>query len=94
MVNTSAKALTVALFVLLVSMQYQLWLGPSGLCQMFEIKRQIAMADDQNASLAKRNAVLAADVADLREGDEAIEEHARTVLGMIKEDERFFQIIE
>ena len=94
MVNTSAKALTVALFVLLVSMQYQLWLGPSGLCQMFEIKRQIAMADDTNASLAKRNAVLAADVADLREGDEAIEEHARTVLGMIKEDERFFQVIE
>lgn len=94
MVNTSAKALTVALFVLLVSMQYQLWLGPSGLCQMFEIKRQIAMADDQNTGLAKRNAVLAADVADLREGDEAIEEHARTVLGMIKEDERFFQVIE
>lgn len=94
MVNTSAKALTVALFVLLVSMQYQLWLGPSGLCQLFEIKHQIAMADDVNASLAKRNAVLAADVTDLREGNEAIEEHARTVLGMIREDEKFYQVID
>jgi cell division protein FtsB len=93
-VNTTSKALTVALFVLLVSMQYQLWRGPSGLCQLFEIKRQIATADDQNAGLAKRNAVLAADVADLREGDEAIEEHARTVLGMIKNNETFYQVIE
>jgi cell division protein FtsB len=83
-VNTTSKALTVALFVLLVSMQYQLWRGPSGLCQLFEIKRQ----------MAKRNAVLAADVADLREGDEAIEEHARTVLGMIKNNETFYQVIE
>lgn len=75
-------------------MQYQLWLGPSGLCQLFEIKRQIASADDQNGGLAKRNAVLAAEVDDLREGGEAIEEHARTVLGMIKEDEVFYQVID
>lgn len=94
MVNVASKALTVALFALLVSMQYQLWLGPSGLCQLFEINRQIAVADVQNAGLAERNAVLAADVADLREGDEAVEERARTVLGMLKEDERFFRVIE
>ncbi|MBX9587441.1 MAG: cell division protein FtsB [Gammaproteobacteria bacterium] len=94
MLNSTSKALSVALFVLLVSMQYQLWLGPSGLCQLFEIKRQIASADDQNGGLAKRNAVLAAEVDDLREGGEAIEEHARTVLGMIKEDEVFYQVID
>ncbi len=92
--NVASKALTVALFVLLVSMQYQLWLGPSGLLQLFDINKQIALADQQNTSLAERNAVLAADVADLRVGDEAVEERARTVLGMIKEDERFFRVIE
>lgn len=93
MVNTAAKGLTIALFALLASMQYQLWLGPSGLCQMFDIKRQIASATEQNVGLGQRNAVLAADVENLRAGGEAIEEHARTVLGMIKEDEKFYQVI-
>jgi cell division protein FtsB len=93
-VNIASKALTVALFVLLLSMQYQLWRGPSGLCQLFETNRQIAIADVQNAGLNERNSVLAADVADLREGDEAIEEHARTVLGMVKDNEHFYQVID
>jgi len=94
LINTSAKALTVALFALLVSMQFQLWLGPSGLCQLFEIKQQIAAVAEKNTLLAKRNAILAADVDDLRAGGEAIEEHARTVLGMVRENERFYQLIE
>ncbi|MDQ2993566.1 MAG: septum formation initiator family protein [Pseudomonadota bacterium] len=94
MINTASKGLTFALFALFASMQYQLWCGPGGLTELFDLKRQIALVDACNNVLRDRNAVLSADVDDLREGAEAVEEHARSVLGMVKQDEKFYQILE
>lgn len=94
MINTASKGLTFALFALFVSMQYQLWCGPGGLTELFDLKRQIALADTYSNVLRDRNAVLSADVEDLRVGRESVEDHARSVLGMIKQDEKFYQVLE
>lgn len=94
MINTASKGLTFALFALFVSMQYQLWCGPGGLTELFDLKRQIALADTHSGMLRDRNAVLTADVDNLRAGRESVEEQARSVLGMVKQDEKFYQVLE
>ena len=77
---------------LIVALQYPMWLGKGGWLQVREYDRQVAEQREQNAKLKARNAALDADVRDLKNGYEAIEERARSELGMIKQDEVFFQL--
>ena len=88
------KLLTVALLVLLGAIQYPLWLGKGGWLRVAEVDQQINAQRETNARLKARNAALDAEVRDLKQGMEAIEERARSELGMIKQDEVFFQVIE
>ena len=88
------KALGAALGALLVLIQYPLWLGKGGWLRVWELDRQVAGVQAKNLELEERNAGLEAEVVDLKQGSEAIEERARYELGLIKQDEVFFQIIE
>ena len=88
------KVLGAVLGALLVLIQYPLWLGKGGWLRVWELDRQVAGVQAKNLELEERNAGLEAEVVDLKQGSEAIEERARYELGLIKQDEVFFQIIE
>jgi cell division protein FtsB len=84
--------LALVLAALIVVIQYPMWLGKGGWLQVREYDRQVALQRDANAKLAARNEGIDADVRDLKTGYEAIEERARADLGMIGQDEVFFQL--
>jgi cell division protein FtsB len=88
------KLLAAILGSLVVLVQYPLWLGKGGWLRVWEVERQLAEDRSRNQRLQFRNAALAAEVRDLKEGLEAIEERARFEQGMVKKDEIFFQVIE
>jgi len=82
------------LFVLLLSLQYRLWVGDGSLAEVWDLYQQVEVQRDENQRLRERNQALEAEVQDLKQGLGAIEERAREELGMIKEGETFYQIIE
>ena len=88
------RILTLALGLLVVLIQYPLWLGKGGWLRVWEVDRQISAQRDTNSKLKARNAALDAEVRDLKQGLEAIEERARSELGMVRQDEIFFQVLE
>ena len=75
-------------------LQYKLWFGDASVSDVMELKRTIQEQQAKNEQIKQRNAVLAAEVEDLKTGLEAIEERARSELGMIKKDETFIHIVE
>jgi len=79
---------------MLLAIQMPLWLGKGGWMRVRDSERQLAAQNRENVELAARNAKLAAEVKDLREGAGAVEERARYELGMLKEGELFVQIVE
>jgi cell division protein FtsB len=88
------KWLALALAALLVLIQHPLWFGKGGWLRVWEVDQQISEQRATNARLKARNAALDAEVADLKQGREAIEERARSELGMVRQDEIFFQLFE
>ena len=82
------------LAVLILLLQYPLWLGKGGWLKVWDLDRQVEAQKQINQQTQARNAVLDAEVRDLKQGTEAIEERARSELGMVKRDEIFFQIID
>ena len=88
------KLLGAVLGALLVLVQYPLWLGKGGWLRVWELDGRVAAEQAKNARLEARNAGLEAEVRDLKQGLEAIEERARYELGMLKRDEVFFQVVE
>ncbi len=77
---------------LIAALQYPMWLGKGGWLQVRETDRQLALQREANARLKQRNEALDADVRDLKTGTEAVEERARSELGMMRSDEVFFQL--
>lgn len=88
------KKLTVFLLVLIAMLQYRLWLGDGGIAELQELQDRIDKLTEESEKRRERNAALEADVRDLKEGTDAIEERARQELGMIKQGETFVQVIE
>lgn len=88
------KILVGILIVLLCLLQYRLWFGDANIAEVQQYKHRIEELKQQAIVFHARNEVLKAEVRDLKQGIEAIEERARQDLGMIKEGETFFQIIE
>jgi len=82
------------LIVLFVAFQYRLWVGENSLAELWTLQQKLEDQQTQNVELTERNDQLRAEVKDLKQGLEAIEERARSELGMIKENERFYQIID
>lgn len=86
--------LTVGLLGLLALLQYPLWVGKGGWLKVWEYDRQLEQQKEVTRKLEIRNAGLDAEVRDLKQGYDAIEERARFELGMIRQDETFVQIPE
>lgn len=82
------------LAALIVLIQYPLWLGKGSWFRVWEVDQQIRSQREANRQLQERNRALEAEVRDLKVGLEAIEERARSELGMIRQDEIFFQVLE
>ncbi|GAB1459308.1 cell division protein FtsB [Thauera sp.] len=80
------------LIALVVLLQYPLWLGKGGWLRVWEVDRQLHAQREENLRLEQRNAALAAEVNDLKSGNEAIEERARFELGLTRPGEIFVQI--
>ena len=88
------RLLAIVLGALLLLIQYPLWLGKGGMLRVWEMERQIEVQRESNSKLQMRNAALDAEVRDLKQGLEAVEERARSELGMIRKDEIFFQVLD
>lgn len=88
------RIITLILFVLLLLLQYPLWLGRGGWLKVWDLHHQVEAQQQVNGKTQARNALLDAEVRDLKQGTEAIEERARSQLGMVKSDEVFFQILD
>ncbi|VAX02325.1 Cell division protein DivIC (FtsB), stabilizes FtsL against RasP cleavage [hydrothermal vent metagenome] len=88
------KTIIAALIVLFVLLQFKLWLGEGGMKDVWALDKDIAAQTDKNVRLKERNQTLSAEVDDLKQGLEAIEERARYDLGMIREGETFFQVVD
>ena len=88
------KTLAGILGALILLIQYPLWLGKGGWLRAWQVEQELQNQKDGNGRLELRNAGLAAEVRDLKQGTEAIEERARYELGLVRSDEVFFQIVE
>lgn len=88
------KALTLIFVILIALLQYPLWLGKGSWLRVWDLNRQISEQQEVNARLKARNDSVDAEVRDLKQGFAAIEERARSELGMIKQDEVFYQVLE
>ncbi len=88
------KALTVLLVTLLALVQFRLWVGDESLAEVWRLRQAIESQTSKNVLLKSRNQRLDAEVRDLKNGLEAVEERARFELGMIRRDEIYFQIVE
>ncbi len=87
------KVLLAVLLLLLLLLHYRLWMAEDGARQMWQLRATVAEQRAENAELRRRNEALEAEVEDLRQGQDALEERARSDLGMIREGEIFFQIV-
>ncbi len=88
------RLLILLLLVLFLLLQYRLWVAPGGLPDVWRLQRELAAREAENRRLEARNRALEAEVRDLKEGLEAVEERARSEMGMIREGEIFYQIID
>lgn len=88
------QALEAVLIALVLLLQYQLWIAEDGVRQTYALRISIQAQTEENAELTERNQALEADITDLKNGLTAIEERARTEMGMIRPDETFYRILD
>jgi cell division protein FtsB len=97
-VSTSARTairwIVLGLLVLIAALQLKLWTGAGGMPDAWRLRERVGAQAEQNGQLLRRNQDLGADVQDLKEGREAVEERARSELGMVKPGEVFYQVVE
>jgi len=82
------------LLILLIALQVKLWTGQGGMREVWRLEQRVSEQKSENAKLKTRNETLSAEVEDLKHGDEAVEERARSELGLLKPGETFYQIVE
>ncbi len=87
------KWLAMALAIATLLLQHRLWLSDDGIREVTRLQAAVAAQQDHNDTLRARNQQLAAEVADLKKGMTALEERARSELGMIARNESFFQVV-
>lgn len=88
------RLLALILAACVVLLQWPLWIGKGSWLKVWQIESQLSEQQLQNQKLSTRNAALEAEVRDLKTGTDAIEERARNELGMVRQDEVFFQILD
>jgi cell division protein FtsB len=88
------KGIIAALVVIVALLQYKLWIGNGSFGEVYRLDRTIVAQEKENAVAKERNLALQAEVDDLKHGMDAIEERARSEMGMIRKDETFFRVID
>ncbi|MEO0443912.1 MAG: cell division protein FtsB [Pseudomonadota bacterium] len=88
------KWLIPLLLLLFLGLQYRLWIGEGSLAHRYELAQQIQQQQAENDALRERNRLLALEVEALKSGLEAVEERAREQMGMIKQGETFYMIVD
>jgi len=88
------KGIIAGLVVITALLQYKLWIGNGSFGEVYRLDRTIVAQEKENAVAKERNLALQAEVDDLKHGMDAIEERARSEMGMIKKDETFFRVID
>ena len=88
------RVFAAALLLVLLGLQYRLWISDDGVRSVISLKRSVAAQSAENAAFVRRNGQLAAEVKDLKEGLAALEERARNDLGMVGANETFFQVVD
>lgn len=86
--------LLIILTFLLLLLQYRLWVGDGSLAQKALLQQQVEKQRLENEGLRERNNILASEVRDLKDGLESVEERARVDLGMVKEGETFYMVVD
>lgn len=87
------RSLVVILLLVLLALQVKMWFGDGGYSDVKRLAVRVEEQARQNETLAQRNRELQAEVEDLRQGLHAVEERARSELGMVKENEQFYQVV-
>ena len=82
------------LLILLIALEIKLWAGEGGMRDVWRLEQRLAEQKQENLKLKQRNGALTAEVQDLKSGKDAIEERARSELGLIKPGEVFYQVVE
>lgn len=88
------RIILASLALLFIGLQYAVWLGDFGYIRLNQLHDAVLARQNQNIDLEKRNQRLRAEVIDLKQGTTALEERARSQLGMVKANETFYQVIE
>ena len=88
------KIIAIVLLLLFFWLQYKIWLQDGGIPEIVQLQQEVADVKVEVQTLQERNASLDAEVKDLKKGLDAIEERARSEMGMIKEGEVYYQVIE
>jgi len=88
------KIIAVVLLALLIWLQYKIWLQDGGIPEVIQLQQDVEQVKSEVEQLQERNSSLNAEVKDLKKGLDAIEERARSEMGMIKEGEVYYQVIE
>jgi len=88
------KIIAIVLLLLFIWLQYKIWLQDGGIPEIVQLQQEVADVKVEVQTLQERNASLDAEVKDLKKGLDAIEERARSEMGMIKEGEVYYQVIE
>jgi cell division protein FtsB len=87
------RIVAAVLLVLVLGLQYRLWVSDGGMREVWRLRGEVATQQAENEKLKERNRTLVAEVQDLKQGKTAIEERARTDLGMIGNNESFYQVM-
>jgi len=88
------KIIIIFLLTLLIWLQYKVWLQDGGIPEVLQLEHEIEVVRAEVKTLKERNASLNAEVKDLKKGLDAIEERARSEMGMLKEGEVYYQVIQ
>lgn len=88
------KTLAAVLLVILLILQFRLWVGEGSVAELRQLQSRVQAQQLENEQLRERNTALEIEVLNLKEGLEAVEERARNDLGMIRDDETFYLVIE
>ncbi|MDX1838655.1 cell division protein FtsB [Legionella taurinensis] len=88
------RSIVVILILALIGLQYKLWLGDGSVLQWRQLEQKIVEQQKENKKVAARNRAIEADILELKSGEQALEEQARYELGMIKNDEVYYQFVE
>lgn len=88
------RSLLIFLILVLIILQHKLWLGDGNLLQWITLEKKVSAHQKENQQLAARNKALEADIKELKSGDQALEGQARYELGMIKENEVYYQFVD